>query len=82
MPGLNRRGPQGEGPMTGRRMGRCNPDNKGKTDDEILQNRDSSAEPGQGMGRGFGLGRRFGLGRGQGGAGRGLGRQNRFRGGN
>ena len=36
MPGLNRRGPNGEGPMTGRRMGRCNPDNKGKIDDEIL----------------------------------------------
>lgn len=39
MPGLNRRGPNGEGAMTGRRMGRCNPANKGKTDDEILQNR-------------------------------------------
>lgn len=30
MSGLNRRGPSGEGPMTGRRMGRCNPDNKRK----------------------------------------------------
>ena len=76
MPGLNRRGPLGEGPMTGRRMGRCNPDNKGKTDDEILQNKDSSLEPEQRLGRGLGLGR------GQGGPGRGLGRQNRFRGGN
>ena len=75
MPGLNRKGPQGDGPMTGRRMGRCNPDNKGKTDNEISQNRDSSLEPGQGMGRGLGIGR------GQGGLGRGLGRQNRFRGG-
>ncbi len=82
MPGLNRRGPQGEGPMTGRRMGRCNPENKGKTDDEILQNRDSSITPAQGTGRGLGLGRGFGIGRGQGGPGRGLGRQNRFRGGN
>ena len=76
MPGLNRKGPQGEGSMTGRKMGRCNPDNKGKTDDEILQNKVSSVEPGQGFGRGQGLGR------GQGGPGRGLGRQNRFRGGN
>ncbi len=76
MPGLNRKGPQSEGPMTGRKMGRCNPENKGKTDDEILQNKDSSLESGQGMGRGQGLGR------GQGGPGRGLGRQNRFRGGN
>ncbi len=76
MPGLNRRGPQGEGPMTGRRMGRCNPDNKGKTDDEILQNKDPLPEQGLGMGCGFGFAR------GQGGHGRGLGRQNRYRGGN
>lgn len=75
MPGLNQTGPTGQGPRTGRRMGRCNPDNKGKTDDEILQNRNSTVEPGQGMGRGLGFGR------GQGGPGRGLGRQNRFRGG-
>lgn len=76
MPGLNRRGPQGEGPMTGRRMGRCNPDNNGKTDEEMLQNKDSSLEPGQGLGRGLGFAR------GQGRLGRGLGRQNRYRGGN
>jgi hypothetical protein len=82
MSGLNSKGPQGEGPMTGRRMGRCNPDNNGKTDEEILQNKDSSLEPGHGLGRGLGLGRGQGLGCGQGGSGRGLGRQNRFRGGN
>jgi len=82
MPGFNRKGPQGEGPMTGRRMGRCNPNNKGKTDDEILQNRDSSVVPEQGIGRGLGFGCGLGIGRGQGGPGRGLGRQNRFRGGN
>jgi hypothetical protein len=75
MPGLNQTGPMGQVPKTGRGMGRCNPDNKGKTDDEILQNKDSSSTPRQGMGRGLGLGR------GQGGPGRGLGRQNRFRGG-
>ena len=78
MPRLNNRGPLGEGPMTGRRMGRCNPDNKGKTDDEILQSRDSSQQLGQGLGRrlrfggghsfgrGQGLGRGHGFGRGQG----------------
>jgi hypothetical protein len=82
MPGFNRKGPQGEGPMTGRRMGRCNPNNKGKTDDEILQNRNSSVVPEQGIGRGLGFGCGLGIGRGQGGPGRGLGRQNRFRGGN
>ena len=52
MPGLNRRGPNGEGPMTGRRMGRCNPDNKGKTDDEILQNRASESQVNSPFGRG------------------------------
>ena len=36
MPGLNRRGPLGEGPMTGRGMGHCNPEIKGKNSDEIM----------------------------------------------
>ena len=36
MPGLNSRGPLGEGPMTGRGMGHCNPEIKGKYNDEIL----------------------------------------------
>ncbi len=69
MPGLNRRGPNGEGPMTGRRAGRCNHDNKGKTDDEILQSRNSNNQGqgnsfGRGMGRGKGCGAGKGLGRG------------------
>lgn len=70
MPGLNRRGPNGEGAMTGRRMGRCNPDNKGKTDDEILQSRNSTNQGqgnmfGRGLGRGKGSGFGKGLGKGQ-----------------
>jgi len=36
MPGLNSRGPLGEGPMTGRGMGHCNPESKGTYSDEIL----------------------------------------------
>jgi hypothetical protein len=36
MSGLNRQGPNEEGPMTGRRMGECNPDDKGKMNDEIF----------------------------------------------
>ena len=28
MPGMNRRGPEGEGPMSGRGRGRCNPSNR------------------------------------------------------
>ncbi|MGE4587217.1 MAG: DUF5320 domain-containing protein [Mangrovibacterium sp.] len=62
MPGLNRKGPAGEGAMTGRRLGRCQPENKGKTDNEILQNQQSSRLSGQG--RGSGPGRGLGLGRG------------------
>jgi hypothetical protein len=77
MSGLNRKGPEGEGPMTGRRMGHCNPENKGKTDQEILQNRMSSLQPGQGQGRGSGLGQGRGLGKGLK-SGRGM--RSRFRG--
>ncbi len=77
MPGLNRKGPNEEGPMTGRKMGHCNPENKGKSDAEILQNRDTSVQQGQNTGSGQGLGRGQGMGRGQGlgrGHGQGLGR--------
>ena len=79
MPGLNRRGPNGEGAMTGRRMGRCDPANKGKSDEEILKNREEStgseSNPQPGLGLGPGLGRGLGRGRGQGiGLGRGQGR--------
>ncbi len=71
MPGLNKQGPTGEGPMTGRRMGRCNPNNKGKTDDEILQNQDGTTPeqenfPGRGLGRGRGRGFNKGMGLGRG----------------
>lgn len=85
MPGLNRRGPNGDGAMTGRRMGRCNPDNKGKTDDEILQNRSPESQTNPQMGRRQCFGQGQGQGQGQGrGWGRGLRRflRLRFRGGN
>lgn len=78
MPGFNRRGPNEEGPMTGRRMGRCNPENKGKTDEELLQSHASDfQQQGNSSGLGFGRGMGRGLGRGLG-FGRGLGM--RFRG--
>jgi hypothetical protein len=35
MPGFDQTGPMGQGPMTGRRMGRRNLSNKGKPNDEI-----------------------------------------------
>jgi len=71
MPVLNRKGPNGYGPMTGRKMGRCNPENKGKTDDEIIQSNSNSSQSDQRMGPG----RRRGMGKGKG-----LGKGMRFRG--
>ena len=78
MPQLNRRGPEGTGPMTGRGMGRCNPENKGKLDEEILQQRGGdtptqAGSPEAPIGRGLGKGRGPGGGSGRG-SGRGLGR--------
>jgi len=57
MPNLNRKGPDGNGPMTGRKLGHCNPESKGKTEEEILQMRESNNQPTQGMRRGQGRGR-------------------------
>jgi len=75
MPGFDRTGPEGQGPMTGRGLGRCNPDNEFNEEDDIRF--------GRGWGRGRGLGRGRGFGRGFGGGyGRGFGGGRRFRGGN
>ena len=77
MPRLNRKGPNGEGAMTGRRMGRCNFDDKGKTVEEIAQKRELEVENGRGFG--LGLGHRNGAGQGKG-LGQGQRRAMRFRG--
>jgi hypothetical protein len=77
MPGLNRKGPNGEGAMTGRRMGRCNPENRDKTVEEIALNREVATEKGRGFG--MGLGHRHGAGQGRG-LGQGRGRAMHFRG--
>jgi len=76
----------GQGPLTGRRMGRCTnygASLKNQSDPEThIESGPTSGDfpgRGQGMGRG-GFGGMFGRGRGMG-RGRGLGRQNRFRGG-
>jgi hypothetical protein len=71
MPALNQKGPMGEGPMTGRKMGRCTnfgviPKNQNLSED---RNQDQPDDFG-GWGRG-----RSGRGRG-----RGMGLRNRFRG--
>ncbi len=62
MPGLNHRGPEGEGPKTGRGMGNC-----GKPSESQATTNTSSNEgfqPGRGLGRG--RGKAFGRGRGSG----------------
>lgn len=64
MPGEDRTGPQGQGPKTGRGLGRCTPEDEKKT---------PNIEPTTGQGTGRGLGRGLGRGRGRG-AGRGPGR--------
>ena len=76
MPGLNQTGPMGQGPMTGRRMGRCtnygattNRDNTASSDNQAERQAENFDD------------RNFDFGRGRGGRGRGFGFRNRFRGG-
>ena len=77
MPGFDQRGPAGQGPMTGRKMGRCTNFAATKGNQPSGENLNEGNLP-ESNGRGFGFGRRpRGFGRG-----RGLGMQNRFRGGN
>jgi hypothetical protein len=69
MPGLNRTGPWGEGPRTGRGLGLCNPRSGG-----LAARFAWGSGRGRGFGRGGGLGRGFGPGMGWGrGYGRGFG---------
>lgn len=86
MPNFNQTGPEGQGPMTGRRMGRCTnfgaPLTKRSGKSDAIENEeqaDSITVRGRGWfpGRGFGC---RGAGRGSG-MGYGMGRQNRYRGG-
>ena len=73
MPGLNKTGPMGQGPMTGRKMGQCagfGAKSKNSAGEKSEDATDILTE--NFRGRGMGLGR----GRGQGK--RGMGRQNRF----
>ena len=71
MPGENRRGPMGEGPRTGRGLGRCNY-NTDANDANVTDQQDTTRDFGQGQGRGMGRG--FGRGPGRG-PGRGFGRK-------
>lgn len=86
MPGFNQKGPMGEGPMTGRKMGKCtNYGADNKSTEETLDNvagrglglrrglGRAAAGLGRGAGRGRGMGQGARLGRGAG-RGRGMGR--------
>jgi hypothetical protein len=86
MPGLDRTGPRGEGPRTGRQTGRCASPGKNtkratepeepNVKDPLIENNDEFDLNGSGpAGRGFGFGRGRGPGIGSGrGTGRGMGR--------
>ncbi len=66
MPNLNHNGPTGEGPRTGNKQGKCNPENKGLSDEAIIKKRESSKTIGQGQGDGLGKGRGRSIGQGKG----------------
>ncbi len=57
MPGLNHRGPNNEGPLTGRGLGDCK-----KPKDQGTETNDANYQPGRGLARG--RGRASGRGRG------------------
>jgi len=90
MPGFDRRGPEGRGPMTGRRLGYCATDRQLQGteagDEETPQQAGAAGQPPvYGLGRGGlpmggGRGRGFGAGAGRGDlpVGRGRGRRGRF----
>ena len=83
MPALNQRGPMGEGPMTGRKMGRCTNYGTALKNQEVPQDQNQTESPAANFpGRGFGRGVGQGVGRGRrmGGRGRGMGRMNCMRG--
>lgn len=76
MPGMNQTGPMGQGPRTGRGLGRCNPGGRNvqKTDDETTEQGNQTPEQNFNRRNDFGPW-------GRGGGGRRMGRRNRFRGG-
>jgi Family of unknown function (DUF5320) len=68
MPGFDRSGPDGKGPLTGGNRGLCG-SNSGKDPDEFVAGQGRGRGPGQGgagMGRGGGAGQGGGSGRGRG----------------
>lgn len=76
MPNLNHKGPQGDGPQTGNKQGKCNPENKGLSDEAIKEKREIKKGKGGNRGGGSGLGQGKGQ-RKNSGRGQSLGRKNR-----
>jgi hypothetical protein len=90
MANFNHKGPENQGSQTGRKLGKCNPDNKGLTEEEIINK--NANQPQQGARRQAnnisssemendtrprnGIGRGRGLGKSSG-KGRGIGKGNR-----
>lgn len=66
MPGMNRKGPDGEGAMSGRGRGRCNPSNSETNSFDASEGAVMNAPFRQGAGRGMGQGQGQGRGMGQG----------------
>lgn len=57
MPGFNQQGPMGEGPMTGRKLGKCTnygAENIGSTEEQVNENVGRGLGMRRGRGRGFG----------------------------
>lgn len=74
MPGLNSTGPEGKGPMTGRRLGRCKSTKESQTENPTAENKEVVLGIGRGgKPRGGGKGNCVG---GRKGSGKGYGRQN------
>ena len=76
MPSFDQKGPVGQGPMTGRKMGRCTNYGVGKANQVVAESNVAPENTPENFARGFGFGRGQG---GRGSRGRGLGMQNRFR---
>lgn len=66
MPGFNATGPNGQGPLTGRGLGKCKPAKSNKEEDfsDFDRGRGMGRAYRHGYGRGMGGGRGFGGGRG------------------
>ncbi len=79
MPGLDRYGPMGQGPMTGRKMGKCTNYGANLKDSNNTEQPENNTKSffGRMVGYGRGIRRGQGIGRGQGGLGNGRRNQNR-----